>query len=252
MIESVRCPDCGRENPPGAETCRHCGFPLERQTAAPAPAGTQTQGESPLVLPPPRPRRPRRRGTPQTLSLWLVFGSVMALVVLYVGIKANVDRARAPVEGSSRTQQARADSLLDLLEKDSTNVQARVRLGDVLYDTGNWSEAIVHYRAAVRRDSSLATALVDLGVCYYNLGHFDQAEEHFRLALAREPRQPVALYNLGIVHESREDYRTALEYFHRSLNTDPPEAMKQELMEAMTRVQNKAGIQPPPLPPDGS
>jgi tetratricopeptide (TPR) repeat protein len=194
-----------------------------------------------------RRRRPRR-GSTEALTLWLVFGTIMVLVVLYVAIRANVDRARAPVEGSTRLQQARADSLRAVLERDSSNVQAHVRLGDVLYDTGNWSEAIVHYRAALRRDSSLVTALVDLGVCYYNLGHPEDAERHFRLALAREPHQPQALFNLGIVHERREEYRTALEYFHRALNLDPPEPMRQAVLEAMMRVQGKAGIEAPALP----
>jgi len=253
MSESQRCPDCGHPNEPGRARCVVCQFPLEIEASAAAggsPSDPADGGSSGLPPLPPRPIRPRRPrpASNQALSLWLVFGTLAALVVIYVAFKANYDRSTQPIEGSSEAQQARADSVLRLLAKDSTNVSARVRLGDILYDTGNWSDAIVQYRAALRLDSSLATTLVDLGVCYYNLGDPDLAEGHFVAALARDPHQPVALFNLGIVHERRQDFRGALQYFHRALQSGPSDDMHQPLIEAMTRVQEKAGAKPGPLP----
>src|SRR5262245_25107186 len=241
MSDESRCPDCGRENVADAEFCAHCGFPLH-----PTPKPTTPVAPDPIVLAP-RPRRPRPRPPNEALSLWLVFGTIMAAVVVYVAVKANVDRYRAPVEGASAPQQESSDSLETVLEKDSTNVEAQVRLGDLLYDTANWSKAIVHYRAAVRRDSTLVNALVDLGVCYYSLGDGQEAERHFLLALQRDPHHPIALFNLGIVYETRKDLKHALEYYHRALQSGPPPEMKQALIEAMNRVQDKAGAKAPPL-----
>ncbi|TMQ68327.1 MAG: tetratricopeptide repeat protein [Candidatus Eisenbacteria bacterium] len=175
-------------------------------------------------------------------------GALAVAVVIYMAIKANYERATAPIEGSSEAQQAAADSVLRAIERDSTDVTAHVRLANILFDTGNWSDAIVHYRAALRRDSSQVTAIVDLGVCYFNLGESDQAERHFELALAHDPHQPIALFNLGIVHEHRKDYRGALGYFHRALQSGPPDNMQQPLVEAITRIQRKTGTQAPPLP----
>ncbi len=251
MSETVHCPDCGHENPPGLDACAACGFPLADEpptAAAPPKLGEGAGGTAervPIVRRPPR-RRPPRPET-QSVTLWLVFGTLAALVVVWIAIKANVDRASQPVEGSSGAQQMSADSILGEIQRDSTNVQARVKLGDILYDTGNWADAIVQYRAAVRMDSSLTPTIVDLGVCYYNLGDPDDAERHFLLALARDPHQPVALFNLGIVHERRKDYRGALEYLHRALRTEPPEQMKQAVVEAMGRIQQQQGLQPKPL-----
>ena len=182
------------------------------------------------------------------LTLWLVFGTFCAILVAFVGLKGFHDSNFVPVAGSTENQQSRADSLRRVLARDSTDVQANVLLADVLYDTGNWSEAIIHYRAAVARDSSLTTALVDLGVCYYNLGETSEAKTHFELALRRDPHQPVALFNLGIVHEQHDDPLGALQYYHRALESDPPEAMRSALVDAMTRVQKKTGKVPPPLP----
>ena len=152
------------------------------------------------------------------------------------------------VEGSSAAQQKEADEMRARLATDSTDVQARVRLADILYDTANWPEAIIHYRSAVRTDSNLVNAIVDLGVCYYNLGVQSQAERHFELALAKDPHQPVALFNLGIVHEARGDAKGALEYFHRALQSGPPDKMREPLLAAMQRAQEKAGVTPAPLP----
>jgi tetratricopeptide (TPR) repeat protein len=182
------------------------------------------------------------------LSIWLVMGLFAAAALVWVAVQVNLDRRRQPVEGAGPQQQQRVDALRQALERDSTDVQAHVGLADVLYDTGNWPEAIIHYRAALRRDSSLVTALVDLGVCYYNLSRPDEAERLFRLAIARDPHQPVALFNLGIVHEKRQEHEAALQYFHRALESSPPADMQQPLVEAIRRIQEQTGRQPPPLP----
>jgi tetratricopeptide (TPR) repeat protein len=246
---TLRCPDCGHPNPAGAAACEACGFPLAEHSQEALHAAPEASSPAPQALPPiPRPRRRRPpRGSNEALSLWLVFGTIMALVVIYFAVKSNVDRSQPPVEGASPVQQENADSLRLVLEKDSTDVHAQVHLGDLLYDTGNWTEAIVHYRAAIRRDSSLVNALVDLGVCYYNLGAAADAKRHFELALRRDPHQPVALFNLGIVYEGMNDTKLALDFYHRALRTEPPDEMKQAILQAMSRVQKKAGVQPKPL-----
>jgi cytochrome c-type biogenesis protein CcmH/NrfG len=245
MTKTIRCPDCGRENPSEAERCQHCGFPLEAEPTEVPPAASSSEPAAPFYGLPlrRRPRRPPRAGA-EALSLWLVFGTIMALVVIYVAVKANVDRSQPAVQGANPAQQVSSDSLRQVLDQDSSNVEARVRLGDVLYDTANWPEAIIHYRAALRRDSSLVNALVDLGVCYYNLSDGAEAERHFLLALQRDPHHPVALFNLGIVYEQRKDPTHALEYYHRALESDPPPEMRQPLIEAVNRIQDQAAKAP--------
>jgi cytochrome c-type biogenesis protein CcmH/NrfG len=265
MSDTMRCPDCGRDNPAGRTTCENCNFPLEAVAPAPPPDGRDEAAapaapaaadvpaapsdEPEIFIPRPRRRPPRvQPATSTTTMMWLFFGIFAAMFVVWVAVKANVDRAREPVPGSNQAQQARADEIQAALEQDSTNVEAHIAMGDVYYDTGNWPDAIVHYKAALRRDSTRSTVLVDLGVSYYNLGEAQEAEKHFLSALRLDPHQPVALFNLGIVHERRKEFTKALEYFHRSLQSDPPEAMRQPLVEAMQRVQEASGAQAPRLP----
>ena len=236
-------------------SCERCGFPLagaepgneSAPTAdTPHPASDSDAESAPPILLR-RPQRRPRRSDPQIVSLWLMFAAFAAMALIWLAVKVNVDRQQQPVEGAREGQQQRADQMRALLAKDSTNVQAHIGLADVLYDTGNWSEAIVHYRAAIRRDSSLATSIVDEGVCYYNLGDGDEAERHFHLALARDPHQPVALFNLGIVSEHRKELEQALRYYHSAMESNPPVEMQQPLIDAVKRIQQQTGKTAPPL-----
>ena len=257
------CPDCGHPNPPGAASCERCNFPLApRSDAAPVAAAPAEREPEKSRVPAagvpfdpsiPRPLGARRRpprgvADPQAMSLWLFVGGFCVLLLLYVAISANVKRQQPAVEGSNETQQQMADRARAALAQDSTNVPARIALADILYDTGNWPEAIVHYRSAVAHDSSQVMALVDMGVCYYNLGAADEAKRLFELALARDPHQPVAWFNLGIIAERRGEYDAALRYSHSAMQSAPPENMQQPLTEAVQRVAEKTGKKPGPLP----
>jgi tetratricopeptide (TPR) repeat protein len=250
MSETIRCPDCGQPNPPGSTFCASCHFPLTESLAPEiADPGPLPPPTPPPIGPPHRPVRPRRP-RPQAnvaLSLWLGVGAFLALLLVLIAVQANLQRDVPPVEGSNPAQQDQANVFRAAVARDSTDARSRVGLADILFDTGNWSEAIIHYRSAVHHDSSLVTAIVDMGVCYYNLSDADEAERLFLLALARDPHQAFALFNLGIVYERRGQPEQALKYFHTSLESAPPENMKQALLEAMQRVVKQTGKDAPPL-----
>ena len=266
LTDTIRCPDCGRANPATRETCEFCNHPLREGAVAPLSHAAEVSPARPdaaaapgpfaapgsMVIPPRRPirpRRPRSRGDNQVvLQLWLVFGTIAVAAVLWVAVQTNMQRAAQPVEGANDTQRQRAEQIQQALAADSNDVAAHRAYADLLYDTANWPEAIVHYRAAIRRDSSLATAMVDLGVCYFNLSHTEEAEQLFELALQRDPHQPVALFNLGIVYESRQENEKALAFFHRAMQAGPPESMKPVLQQHMEGLMQKLGKSAPPLP----
>lgn len=255
MSEPLRCPDCGTENPAGSMSCSACGFPLvsgpaPEAQATSAPEATSAADSGPVIIRRMRPIRPRRPQSANTMSmaLWLLFGTFCAAVVLVVAIQGYSRNNSPPaVEGSSPEQQKAADQLRAALEADSTNIEARIDLANLLFDTGNWTEAIVHYRSAIARDSTRVGTMVDLGVCYFNLSDTRDAEKLFLLALERDPHQAVALYNLGILNQQRGDHKAALAYFHRALISGPPEPMKPLLMDAMKRSYDATGAKAPPL-----
>jgi len=284
MSETI-CPDCGHANPPGAETCESCNYPLRGVPLAPAAGASVPASVTPPAAMPPAPpapappppasappspvpaeepfvvprtlRRPMRRAAPlpgQSVSLWLFFGAVAAVILIWTAIDANRQRQveTTPVAGSNDVQQKAAEAAQAALAKDSSDVEAHIALGNVLYDTANWDGAIVHYRAALRRDSTRVPVIVDLGVCYYNLGDTPEAEQLFHQALSKDPNHPVALYNMGIVNERRERWADALAFYHRALENSPSDDARTEIAEAVTRMEQKTGKRPAPLPAGAS
>ena len=267
MSETVTCPDCGAANPAGADQCRNCNFPFgaatrpaaaPQETAPEEPPPADAPSEEPQVsetstsaVPLLRPQRPRRSRPdamqPVQMQIWLFVGIAVVLGFVYFAAQGFWNTHVTPVEGASGPEQQRADLARKVLEKDSTNVAARIELGNVLYDTGNWSEAIVHYRSAERLDPHRSTTVVDMGVCYYNLGAFVTAESLFTHALEIDPKQVFALFNLGIVAESREDWNGAIEFFHRVMELNPPEGMRPIVEQHLQAAMEKTGRKAPPL-----
>lgn len=262
MAQSNRCPSCAFLNEDGALECSQCNFPLTEIGSTPAPQAPArapepgAPAEAPTVLPPSaveppirrvRPIRPRPPQDPQQklqVQLWIVLGLIAVAMVVYTawdGFKKNNKPAPPPVEGANENMQHAADMARAELTKDSTNVNARIMLANVLYDSGNWSEAIIHYKSALRSSPKTITTMVDLGVCYYNLGDSDDAVSLFTKALDVDPKHPVALFNLGVVAESRENYREALEYFDKAtanIAAAPP-GMGESVNQSRARVQQK-------------
>src|SRR5262245_16433806 len=109
MSDTIHCPDCGHENPPGFDACAACGFPLTETSgsAAPAQPGAEApaaaSAEPQIYLRRPRPRP--IRSSQQATALWLVFGSFAVVLLIVVAVRANLERAHQPVEGSSPQQQ---------------------------------------------------------------------------------------------------------------------------------------------------
>ncbi len=259
MTRELTCPSCGHTNAADATNCEQCNFPLREGAATPPTTGGPGRPEPPVEISMRRirPIRPRRPSGPQQqlqLQLWLILGSLAVLAVLwtaYQGFRRN--NAQEPVvEGAQADQQKAADMARAEIARDSTNVNAQVALANVLFDTANWPEAIVHYKSALRLDSTRVTTLVDLGVCYFNLSQSTVAESLFQKALTIDPNQPVALFNLGIVAENREQYQQALDYYHRAMRAGPPESAAQALNAAMKRVMDRLGKKAPPIDVGGS
>lgn len=271
MAPENRCPSCTFVNDAGALECANCHFPLTEAgpTSAPAaeagPEVTAEPGREGASAPPSvapespirrvRPIRPRPPGRPDQslqLQLWLGLGGLAMILVLYTawtGFKKNNVPA-PPVAGADENMQHAADMARAELAKDSTNVNARIMLANVLYDTSNWPEAIIHYRAALRTDPNRITTIVDLGVCYFNLGASEQAVVQFEHALSIEPGHPIALFNMGVVAESREKYPEALKFFQQATRTasQAPPGLAESITQATQRVQSKLAGNPGGIP----
>ncbi len=276
MSDTITCPGCGAANAADATKCVQCNYPFvdafPRATGpAPStpPAGSPpkemalTPAEAPQPKPAtsgpevrgfdpgPRPvRRNRaRRDAMQPIQMQIVAAVAIAVVVGLVAYAAKgFMKTNAPaVAGADPQMQQAADAARAILERDSTNVAARINLANVLYDTANWGEAIIHYKSALRLDPQRITTVVDMGVCYYNLGQSEAAESLFTHALTIDSAHPIALFNLGVVSEGQSRWEDALGFYHRAVQANPPAEVRSVLEEHIKTVMAKTGKQPPPL-----
>lgn len=278
MTHETKCPSCGRANAADALECENCSYPLNLTAppaaapvapapapepvaaapepvaaapvpapaappAPPAPSGAPTRGYDPNIkrMRTTRPRAAQTAAEKLQFQLWLVLGGFAVLLVMYTafqGFQKN-NAAQPKIAGANEEMEHAATMARNELAKDSTNVNARIMLANILYDTANWPEAIIHYKSALRSDSTRVTTLVDLGVCYFNLGDTDDAIEKFRAALRHEPNHPVALFNMGVVAESRNELDEALAWYAKAQKAGGPQGLQQSLAEAMQRAQQK-------------
>lgn len=232
-----------------ATACSNCNFPLNPESAEPERAEPEVRGFEPNIrrIRPIRPRPPQGPQQALQTQLWVILGAMAVLIILFTAFQGFRQNNPPPmVPGALAAQQQVADVARAELAKDSTNINARIALANILYDTGNWGEAVVHYRAAQRTDPDRIETIVDLGVCYFNLSQADEASAQFKRALELNPKHPVALFNMGIVSEAQNDFKAALEYYHRALDTNPPENMRPPLEQAVQRVMTKLGSAAPP------
>jgi len=72
------------------------------------------------------------------------------------------------------------------------------RDGQVALLTGDNTDAVAHFEAALAKDPTNVAALVGLGVARYRLGLFDDADRALTSALAQAPALPVAHLYLGL------------------------------------------------------
>lgn len=233
-----------------ATACSNCNFPLDPVSAAPEPAEPEVRGFEPNIrrVRPIRPRPPRAPQQALQTQLWVILGAMAVLIILFTAFQGFRQNNPPPaVPGAMAEQQKVADIARAELAKDSTNINARIALANLLYDTGNWSEAVIHYRSAQRTDPDRVETIVDLGVCYFNLSQPDEASAQFKRALELNPKHPVALFNMGIVSESQNQFDEALRYYERAMDASPPEGMRPPLQQAIDRVKAKKDQPAPPI-----
>jgi Flp pilus assembly protein TadD len=186
--------------------------------------------------------------------LWGAIGLFALGVVLVTAIQIATAPKPIAVPNATKPQLASAESLSVLLRADSTAVGPNVGLGNLLYDTGNFNQAIPFYRRALGVDPSLIDVQVDLAVSYHNDGQSELAREVLEDAVTRRPDHAVAHFDLGVVYTQlgrREDARRVL-VKARTLE-GPPEMMK-VVDQLIVHLDGPEGASPlpPGHPPTGA
>jgi cytochrome c-type biogenesis protein CcmH/NrfG len=137
--------------------------------------------------------------------------------------QAAMPQAQAP----RQLDQAEAQRLQTVAEKNPGDAKARVDLGNIYFDAERYPEAIAWYQQALKIHPNDADVSTDLAVCYYYSNDSDRALQQFEASLKANPTHVKTLLNQGIVLAfGKQDLKGAVAAWEKLIQLAPtsPEA----------------------------
>jgi cytochrome c-type biogenesis protein CcmH/NrfG len=133
----------------------------------------------------------------------------------------------APAQSAPALDEAKVSALKTAADRNPSDAETRVQLGNLYFDAERYDEATRWYEAAVGIDPKNVNASTDLGITYYYTNKPDAALAQFERSLAIDPTHSKTLLNVGIVRAfAKEDLTGAAKAWERVLEVAPnsPEA----------------------------
>lgn len=89
--------------------------------------------------------------------------------------------------------------------------------GDILRIRKDYAQAILHYRAALKKDRNNAQLYNKIGIAELQRSELSAAQSDFDKAVKRNRNYPEALNNLGAVAYLQKNYGKAIRYYKKAL-----------------------------------
>ena len=100
-------------------------------------------------------------------------------------------------------------------------LEARRARGYILWNTGNFNEAIQEYNAALSLNDKIADLHLALGYNYYLLDEYDQAVQSYLQAYALNPTDPTPPYEISRTYATVGDFSQSVQYADQAVKTNP-------------------------------
>ena len=113
-------------------------------------------------------------------------------------------------------------------DRNPSDAETRVLLGNMYFDAEQYPEAVSWYEAALKVNPKHVNASTDLGIAYYYSNQPDRALAQFDRSLALDPKHSKTLLNQGIVRAfAKQDLAGAEKAWLQvvALAPDSPEAV---------------------------
>jgi len=188
----------------------------------------------------------------------IVFGVAGSLFGLIIGwvlgtqnatgaarVAAPVAQAAPATAGAPGAQapppvdQTRVQALQTVAEKDPKNVESRVQLGNLFFDSEQYPQAITWYEQAYALNPADANVSTDLGVAYYYTNQPDRALAQFDKSLVSDPKHIKTLLNVGIVRAfGKNDLAGAAKAWEEVVAISPDSPEGQAAKKGLEGVKN--------------
>jgi len=152
-------------------------------------------------------------------------------------------------EGVSPNRQAEAQAvldqnvapLLDAVNKNSSDYDSLVKLGNLYYDAQQFANAIQYYERALAIHPENPDVRTDMGTAYWYAGNADKALAEMETALKYRPDHPATLFNLGWVKwQGKADPKGAVEAWEKLLKTTPDYPQRQQVEQNIAKAKEHA------------
>ncbi|PCH69108.1 MAG: hypothetical protein COC01_02130 [Bacteroidetes bacterium] len=90
--------------------------------------------------------------------------------------------------------------------------------GDINVMKGNYEEAILNYKDALKNDPTDVSINIDIGKCYRKLNQLKKAKEYLENCLKILPFEPEAHYEIALVYSDLGNKQKALEHLKTALD----------------------------------
>ena len=224
------CPKCGASVPESAKFCPKCGARLEDAEATQESAETGRNTVSPKAI------------------RFLYFVALASVIIAAVyGYKyiipssapvQNPHAPSAPAPEKPELDQSKYNELKARWEANPNGLEENVRMGNFLFDSEHYSEAIEYYQKAIELNPKDADIIVDLGVCYFNLQDLPRAKEYFLKALKINDKHPNALYNLGVVSAQLGHMDELMQYWEKLIQVAPESSSAKMAKQMLDQVKS--------------
>lgn len=128
--------------------------------------------------------------------------------------------------------------LKDHLAHAPEDLEARLQLGNALFDSESFTEAAVHYRLFLEQHPENPDVRTDLGTALHRSGLNEEAVREFRKAIEYAPAHLNAHYNLGVVLANElHDQAGAAQAWKRVLELAPNSPQATQVRLSMPQLQ---------------
>ncbi len=138
--------------------------------------------------------------------------------------------AIAPPSNALGNFSAEIRELENILASDPANYPVLVRLGNLYFDTDQYTNAIDTYTKALAIQGGDPNVLTDRGIMYRSISDFQAALMDFQAAAAADPKHLNSQMNIGIVYRyDLNDLAGAIQAWEGYLLRNPPAEMAEKI-----------------------